>query len=214
MADTELFQPRTEADTIFSHYAKDPLTRTVFDDLTYINSTNIGTWATITLLVGGGSVLFLYLWRSLRSGRRSDPYTGGYQESGGYQDSGGYHDRYYTKRSALEGLDVISVIQWIAVIQEAYGQFELGDLECRQRLVCQVLREQETFGHLSSSLRAGLQVASLLEALNLPDDLRDALDEYLDASERAEEDIDCDEVFQCPYSLKDSVRRNLSVNSL
>jgi hypothetical protein len=50
--------------------------------------------------------------------------------------------------------------------------------------------------------------------LNLPDDFRELLDEYLDASERSEGQKACEEFFQCPYSLKDSVKRNFSGNSL
>jgi len=50
--------------------------------------------------------------------------------------------------------------------------------------------------------------------LSLPDDMRELLDEYLDANSRAEQQKACEEFFQCPYSIKDSVKRNLSGNSL
>merc|ERR1711879_627810 len=39
-------------------------------------------------------------------------------------------------------------------------------------------------------------------------------DEYMDASERSLGQKECTEFFQCPYSLKDSVKRNFSGNSL
>ena len=48
----------------------------------------------------------------------------------------------------------------------------------------------------------------------MPDDLRELLDEYTDASDRADGQKDCQEYFQCPYSLKDAVKRNFSNNSL
>ena len=48
----------------------------------------------------------------------------------------------------------------------------------------------------------------------MPDDFRELLDEYLDASERSEGQKECAEFFQCPYSLKDSVKKNISGNSL
>ncbi len=54
------------------------------------------------------------------------------------------------------------------------------------------------------------RLAKYLEALNMPDDLRELLDEYTDASDRADGDKDCQEYFQCPYSLKDAVKRNFS----
>ena len=56
--------------------------------------------------------------------------------------------------------------------------------------------------------------AKYLEVLSLPDDMRELLDEYLDANSRAEQQKECHEFFQCPYSIKDSVKRNLSGNSL
>jgi len=50
--------------------------------------------------------------------------------------------------------------------------------------------------------------------LSLPDDMRELLDEYLDANSRAEQQKACEDFFHCPYSIKDSVKRNLSSNSL
>ena len=58
------------------------------------------------------------------------------------------------------------------------------------------------------------RLARYLEVLNMPDDFRELLDEYLDASERSVGQKECEEFFQCPYSLKDSVKRNFSGNSL
>ena len=52
--------------------------------------------------------------------------------------------------------------------------------------------------------------ARYLEAFSLPDDLRELLDEYMDADARSEQGKECTDFFQCPYSLKDSVVRNVS----
>lgn len=57
-------------------------------------------------------------------------------------------------------------------------------------------------------------MAKYLEVLNMPDEFRELLDEYMDASERSLGQKECTEFFQCPYSLKDSVKRNFSGNSL
>ena len=56
--------------------------------------------------------------------------------------------------------------------------------------------------------------AKYLEVLSLPDDMRELLDEYLDANSRADQNKACEEFFQCPYSIKDSAKRNLSGNNL
>ena len=58
------------------------------------------------------------------------------------------------------------------------------------------------------------RMARYLEVLNMPDDFRELLDEYMDASERSQGQKACEEFFQCPYSIKDSVKRNFSGNSL
>ena len=58
------------------------------------------------------------------------------------------------------------------------------------------------------------RMARYLEVLNMPDDFRELLDEYMDASERSDGQKACEEFFQCPYSIKESVKRNFSGNSL
>jgi len=58
------------------------------------------------------------------------------------------------------------------------------------------------------------RLAKYLEVLNMPDEFRELLDEYMDASERSLGQKECREFFQCPYSLKESVKRNFSGNSL
>ena len=56
--------------------------------------------------------------------------------------------------------------------------------------------------------------AKYLEVLSLPDDMRELLDEYLDANARAEQNKACEEFFQCPYSIKESMKKNADGNSL
>jgi hypothetical protein len=44
--------------------------------------------------------------------------------------------------------------------------------------------------------------------------MRELLDEYLDANARAEQNKACEEFFQCPYSIKESMKKNTDGNSL
>merc|ERR1712158_109522 len=127
--------------------------------------------------------------------------------NGGY----GYQNQ---ARSAPEGMNVMNVIQWISMLQEVYEKFDYNDLECQKKLICEVMREPEYFGNMSGKLKSGFQMARYLEVLNMPDDFRELLDEYLDASERSDGQKACEEFFQCPYSIKESVKRNFSGNSL
>ena len=39
--------------------------------------------------------------------------------------------------------------------------------------------------------------------------MRELLDEYLDANSRSESGKDCNEYYQCPYSIKDSFKKNV-----
>jgi hypothetical protein len=43
--------------------------------------------------------------------------------------------------------------------------------------------------------------------MNLPDEMRELLDEYLDANSRADANKDCAEFFQCPFSIYDTMKR-------
>merc|ERR1712212_343389 len=100
------------------------------------------------------------------------------------------------------------------ILQEVYEKFDYNDLECQKKLICEVMREPEYFGNMSGKLKSGFQMARYLEVLNMPDDFRELLDEYMDASERSDGQKACEEFFQCPYSIKESVKRNFSGNSL
>jgi hypothetical protein len=123
---------------------------------------------------------------------------------------------FFSFRSAQDGYEInsLNIIQWISMLQDLYEKFDYNDLDCQKRLICEVMKEPEYYGSMASKFKNGFQYAKYLEVLSLPDDMRELLDEYLDANSRAEQMKECDEFFQCPYSVKDSVKRNLSGNSL
>jgi len=50
--------------------------------------------------------------------------------------------------------------------------------------------------------------------MNLPDEMRELLDEYLDANSRADQQKDCAEFFQCPFSIHDTMKRSEPTNSI
>merc|ERR1712088_893109 len=161
----------------------------------YFNSSSTAT--SLTLL---GAVILLgvigYLVYSggLLGGasayNRYDPYAQDqyYQQEAQYQ---------YRSNNDAYGYQGMNIIQWISMLQDIYEKFDHNDLDCQKRLICEVMREPE-----------------YLEVLSLPDDMRELLDEYLDANSRADQQKECEEFFQCPYSIKDSVKRNFDGNSL
>lgn len=173
------------------------------------------TAAAITLLgalILLGVIAYLIYVGGVLSTQGSSGY--GYNRNDNYQ--GEYDQNYAQYRSAKDGYDFnsLNVIQWISMLQDLYEKFDYNDLDCQKRLICEVMREPEYYGTVAQKFKSGFQYAKYLEVLSLPDDMRELLDEYLDANSRAEQQKECAEFFQCPYSIKDSMKRNNEGNSL
>lgn len=177
--------------------------------LVQVNAT-ILTYAVIALAILGAIAIALY-YLFLESQNSS----GGYGYSSGYGSNNQYGYQY--ARSNDDSYDFASslnIIQWISMLQDLYEKFDYNDLECQKRLICEVMREPEYYGSAAEKFKSGFQYAKYLEVLSLPDDMRELLDEYLDANSRSDSGKGCEEYFQCPYSIKDSFKRNISGNSL
>ena len=56
--------------------------------------------------------------------------------------------------------------------------------------------------------------AKYLELLSLPDEMRELLDEYLDANAQSDAQKGCEGFFQCPFSIHDSMKKNEPSNSI
>jgi len=176
----------------------------------YFNSSSTATSLTLLgALILLGVIFYLVYVGGLLSPASGSNYN--YQRYG--QD---YNQFYGQARSSDAGFDfnAVNILAWISMLQEVYEKFDYNDVDCQKLLICEVLRDEESFGEVSARLQNGFQLAKYLEVLNLPDDFRELLDEYLDASERSLGQKECREYFQCPYSLSDSVKRNFSGNSL
>merc|ERR1719378_177736 len=180
----------------------------------YFNSPSTATSLT---LLGALILLGVIFYLVYVGGLLSPAASSGYAHNRFGQDYNQYYQNgQYQARSASDGYDfnAMNVIQWISMLQEVYEKFDYNDLECQKKLICEVMKEPEYFGNMSGKLKSGFQMARYLEVLNMPDDFRELLDEYLDASERSDGQKACEEFFQCPYSIKESVKRNFSGNSL
>jgi len=129
-----------------------------------------------------------------------DPYYG-YEQ--GY-DQGVY-------RSANNGfLDGLNIVSWISMLQEVYEKFDYNDLDCQKRLICEVMKEPTFYGTVAQKFKTGFQYAKYLEILDLPDDMRELLDEYMDANARSDQQKSCEDFFECDYSIHDSMKRNVA----
>merc|ERR1712083_1260196 len=153
----------------------------------YLNSSSTAT--SLTLL--GALILLGVIFYLVYVGGLLSPAASSYSRFG--QDYNQYYQGYQGQaRSSSQGwgFDAMNVLQWISMLEEEY------------------------FGDVSRNLKSGFELAKYLEVMNLPDEFRELLDEYMDASERSLGQKQCEEFFQCPYSLKDAVKRNFSGNSL
>lgn len=172
------------------------------------------TAAAITLL-GALILLGVIAYLIYVGGVLSTQGSSGYNRND-YQQYENYEHNYAQYRSAQDGYDFnsLNVIQWISMLQDLYEKFDYNDLDCQKRLICEVMREPEYYGTVAQKFKSGFQYAKYLEVLSLPDDMRELLDEYLDANARAEQNKACEEFFQCPYSIKESMKKNADGNSL
>jgi len=135
-----------------------------------------------------------------------------YYNRNDYDNYDPYGDAYYGQyRSAQNGFfDGMNIVQWISMLQDVYEKFDYNDLDCQKRLICEVMREPEYYGTVAQKFKTGFQYAKYLEVLDLPDDMRELLDEYMDANSRADQQKSCDDFFTCPYSIRDSMKRNIA----
>merc|ERR1711953_1512656 len=184
----------------------------------YFNSTMASTATTLNIMEG--IVIFGAIGYLLYSGDlfgTEDPAGDGYgapsygAPSGSYGHPNDSYDQPGHFRSASDGFNII---QWIAMLQDLYEKFDYYDLDCQKRFICEVMKEPEYYGSLAQKFKNGFQYAKYLEVLSLPDDMREILEEYLDATARAEQQKECSEFFQCPYSIKESVKRHFNGNSV
>merc|ERR1712045_199264 len=145
----------------------------------YFNSSSTATSLTLLgALILLGVIFYLVYVGGLLSPASGSNYN--YQRYG--QD---YNQFYGQARSSDAGFDfnAVNILAWISMLQEVYEKFDYNDVDCQKLLICEVLRDEESFGEVSARLQNGFQLAKYLEVLNLPDDFRELLDEYLDASE-------------------------------
>lgn len=176
----------------------------------YFNSSSTATSLTLlgAIILLGVIAYLVYAGGLLGSnGFNRHGYDGPYYDQ---SYDGHYHNQYRSNDASYADFDVLNVLRWIQVLQEMYSDFDYNDLECQKKIICEVMKEPEYFGSAAQKFKTGFRYARYLEAFSLPDDLRELLDEYMDADARSEQGKECTDFFQCPYSLKDSVVRNVS----
>jgi hypothetical protein len=175
----------------------------------FFNST--GSAQTLSLV--GATILILVIgylvFASVSTTSNSYYNRNDFEQYDPYAETYGQYNGQY--RSAPSGFfDGMNIIQWVSMLQDVYEKFDYNDLDCQKRLICEVMREPDYYGSVAKKFKTGFQYAKYLEVLDLPDDMRELLDEYMDANSRADQQKTCDEFFTCPYSIRDSMKRNIA----
>jgi len=168
--------------------------------LVTVNTTLLAYGLIFLAILGAAAVALYYLYLESQS-----------SSSYGSYGSNAYSQSYNYARSNDDGpfeMSGLNIIQWISMLQDIYEKFDYNDLDCQKRLICEVMKEPEYYGNMAQKFKSGFQYAKYLEVLSLPDDMRELLDEYLDANNRADQNKACDEFFQCDYSIKTSMTNN------
>jgi hypothetical protein len=174
--------------------------------LIQVNATLLAYGLIFLAIVGAAAVALYYLFLESQSS------SSGY---GSYGNSG-YGQAYgqYARSNDNAPWEGINILQWIQVLQDMYQNFDYNDLDCQKRMICEVMKEPEYYGSVARKFKNGFQYAKYLELMNLPDEMRELLDEYLDANSRADQQKDCAEFFQCPFSIHDTMKRSEPTNSI
>ncbi|CAB4059006.1 unnamed protein product [Lepeophtheirus salmonis] len=159
--------------------------------LIQVNSTLLAYGLLFLAVLGAGAVALYYLYLESQNGSSYDAYG---------SSNSNYNYNYARSSNDAFEFNHLNILQWISLLQE--------------RLICEVMKEPTYYGTAAQKFKNGFQYAKYLEVLSLPDDMRELLDEYMDANNRADQSKECSEFFDCPYSIKDSVKRNLSGNDL
>merc|ERR1712170_256463 len=110
----------------------------------YFNSSSTAT--SLTLL--GALILLGVIFYLVYVGGLLAPASGSSYQRYGQDYQGNYQ---YQARSGDLGYDfnAVNILQWISMLQEVYEKFDYNDVDCQKLLICEVLRDEDSFGDVS-----------------------------------------------------------------
>merc|ERR1719402_1972835 len=112
--------------------------------------------------------------------------------------------------------DNLSVLDWIAMMEEVYRKFDATSMECQQRLVCELHQNENTWGTTARKMNDAFSYLQYLELLNLPTEVRVLLDDYLEAANKGRTSSDsCEGLYKgCQFSVKSLINKYNGSNAL
>ena len=46
----------------------------------------------------------------------------------------------------------MNIVEYIAMLEEVWRKFDVQDLECQKRLICELHQDEETFGGIATNI--------------------------------------------------------------
>ncbi|XP_037792540.1 uncharacterized protein LOC119587902 isoform X4 [Penaeus monodon] len=155
----------------------------------------------ITSLLVLGAVLALAYFYATGEDSGSYGYSG---YSGSSDSSYGTHGRKASFDPYAIDWEKFSILDWIAIGEEAWRKFDPADLECQQRLICEIHQNTSRFGSPAARLVDLFSYLQYAEVLSLPDEIKALIEDYNDAADRGRSlQKECGEIYQtCDFSVK------------
>lgn len=179
----------------------------------FFNSSSTATSLTLLgALILLGVIAYLVYAGGIFGGsayNRNDYYGQGYDPHQDY-----YNQAQYRSADDMPYQMNFKILEWISLMKDLYENFDYNDLDCQKRLICEVMKEPEFYGNVAKKFKAGFEYASFLDYVSIPDDMRELLDEYMDANARADQQKECAEYFPCNFSVKDQFAKTFGGNHL
>ncbi|XP_043194805.1 uncharacterized protein LOC122371407 isoform X2 [Amphibalanus amphitrite] len=146
----------------------------------------------------------------------------GSAEETGYATAGSSYSSYGSARAASASdpysavFDKLSILDWIAMMEEVYRNFDATKMECQQRIVCELHQNENTWGTTARKMNDAFSYLQYLELLNLPSEMRMLLDEYMDAANKGRtSQKTCEEMFSgCQFSIKNLITKYNGSNAI
>nr|XP_053633919.1 uncharacterized protein LOC128689584 [Cherax quadricarinatus] len=133
------------------------------------------TFNTTLLLFSAGILLWgiagaIALYYLLTTPAESGSGYSGYGSSSGYGSDSGYSGR--RSRGSFDPYAIdwekFSILDWIAIGEEAWRKFDPADLECQKRLICEIHQNTSRFGAPAARLVDLFSYLQYAEVLSLP----------------------------------------------
>lgn len=142
-----------------------------------------------SLVVGVVALVMLALLASLVSYfifGESVPEFSGYSGYSSSHSGGGYGSGRSSDASSPYShlFENLSVLDWISLAEEVYRDFDGASMDCQKRVICQLHQNEADWGTTARRMNTAFSYLQYLELLNLPEDVRAMVDEYINAAEQ------------------------------